>query len=117
MNASALPVYIVDGNGNIAGSSTISLAANITLAANASTAPVKVGVSKTYLFSYVLGGTSPSVKLQYLGADGATWIDMVTVTANGGTEVDIYAGGAGAALRLTNTTGNSITGLSAALVS
>lgn len=113
-----MPVYTVDGAGNIAGPATFTLAlATASLAAGASTTPVVIKASKTYAFSYIFGGTSPSLKLQALGADGSTWQDIATVTATGSQTVDIFAGSGGAALRLTNGGANPITTLSASLVS
>jgi len=101
-------------------SNTYTLANNITLAGNTSTTPVAIPAnsSASYGFSYILGGTSPNMKLQALGADATTWQDVVTgITASGQQGVVVFTGAAGASLRLTNTTANSITGLTATLSS
>ena len=100
---------------------TYSLASNQTLAGNNSTSPVTIPAnsSGSYGFSYIIGGgTSPNMKLQALGPDGTTWQDIVTgITASGQQGVVIFTGSGGAQLRLTNTTANSITGLTAQIAS
>lgn len=118
-------VTLVDPTTGLFGSSsqsaTYSLASNITLAGNNSTTPVTIPAnnSASYGFSYIIGGgTSPNMKLQALGADGTTWQDIVTgITASGQQGVVIFTGSGGAQLRLTNTTANQITGLTATLAS
>ena len=106
--------------GSSSQSATYSLASNVaSLAAGANTTPVTIPAnnSASYGFSYIFGGTSPSLKLQALGADGATWQDVVTVTASGQQGVVIFTGSGGAQLRLYNAGANPITGLTASVAS
>ncbi len=100
-------------------SNTYQLASAQTLAAGANTTPVTIpaGNSASYGWDYVFGGTSPSLKLQSLGADGTTWLDVATVTASGQQGVVIFTGSGGAQVRLLNAGANSITGLSSRLTS
>lgn len=110
----AAPMYLVDAAGE-AGSITIQLATNATLAAGASTTPMTVSKTSSYGWNYILSGTSPSLKLQSLGADGTTWVDIATVTASGAQRIDIFAGSTGAQVRLFNAGANPITALSSTL--
>lgn len=96
-------------------SNTYQLATSVSsLAAGASTGQTAGIAAGSYVWSYVLGGTSPQLKLEYLGPDGATWIQLgTTATANGSQGVVI---GDNATVRLTNGSGsNAITGLSSSL--
>ena len=66
-----------------------------------------------FFFDAAFTGNAPALKLQRLGADGATYIDVVTRNAVGsGDPVGIPNG---AQLRLFNASANGLTGLSAEL--
>lgn len=80
------------------------------LAAGAATTPVTIVVGGSYIWSYILGGTSPSLVLEALGPDGTTYIPVnsVAVTATGAQGVVL---GAGSTVRLRNSGANTITGL------
>lgn len=104
-------VQIVDGAG-IGTNSTYSLASNATLPGNATTTPVTGVKGGRYIFAYQFGGTSPSLILESLGPDGATYQTVATVTAGGSQSVEF---GENSTVRLRNGTANSITGLSASL--
>jgi len=98
-------------------SASYPLATNATLASGANTAPVTVTSSASYGWAYIFGGTTPSLALQALGPDGTTWQTIATVSASGAQGIVIFAGAAGAQIRLLNTGANSITGLSSTLSS
>lgn len=87
-------------------------AANSTLAASASGVAVPNVKGGSYIWAYQLGGTSPSLVLESLGPDGATYQTIATVTASGTQGVVI---GSNATVRLRNGTANPITGLSSNL--
>lgn len=69
-------------------------------------------VGGSYIWDYVLAGTSPSLALQALASDGSTWTTVATVTASGRQGVVL---GNNASVRLKNTGSNAITGLSSSL--
>jgi len=94
------PTYTLPGSPvTIAGSGNAAFAANVT--------------GGSYIFNAVFGGTTPSLKLQSLAADGVTYQDVGTaLTASGSVGVVV---GQNATLRLLNNTANPITGLSANL--
>lgn len=114
----AEPMFLVDNQGNQITSfgpsnNTYTLASNQTLAGNASTTPVTGVQGGSYIWAYQFGGTTPSLVLETLGPDGVTYQAVGSaVTASGQTGVVI---GQNATVRLRNTTGNSITGLSSSL--
>ena len=95
------------------GTETYTLASNITLAAGASGPTVTVPRGGYFFFDAVFTGSSPSLKLQRLGADGATWLDVVTrTTAGTGDPVGIPNG---SQLRVTNAGSGSLAAVSAVL--
>ena len=117
----AMPVSGVDANGNLQRYNadgtpyqpTYQLASNITLAGSAATTPITAVTGGSYVFDARFGGTTPSLNLQALGADGVTWVNVgAALTAGGNVGVVI---GQGASVRILNNTANSITALSASL--
>ncbi len=107
---------VTDQYGNLctSGSSglqqTYTLATSQVIPAGGNSTPVTVSISATYGWSYILSGTSPSVTLQVLGPDGTTWQTVGSpVTASGMQGVVIFAGAAGASVRLLNSGSNSVT--------
>ncbi|WP_257541217.1 hypothetical protein [Sphingobium sp. CFD-1] len=93
-------------------SASYTLAGNQTLAATTGATPI-TGVRKgNYTWAAQFTGTS--VKLQALGPDGATWLDVATLSAPG-----IFAGeiriGANAQLRIYNPNGTSVSGIYSSL--
>lgn len=87
------------------GTETYTLAGNITLAAGAAGPTVTVPRGGYFFFDAAFSGTSPSLKLQRLGSDGTTWMDVVTRTATGtgdpvgipnGSQLRVYNAGTGA---------------------
>lgn len=104
--------------GSAASSKTYALATAVaSLAAGANTTPVTVTDTASYGWSYLFGGTSPSLVLESLGADGTTWQVAATVTASGQQGIGIFAGAGGASVRLRNAGANPITGLTSSLTS
>jgi hypothetical protein len=105
--------------GQFSGAGTTVVLANnvVSLAAGANTTPQTVTTTASYGWSYIFGGTTPSLKLQALGADGSTWQDVATVTASGAQGIGVFAGGGGASVRLFNAGANPITGLTSSLSS
>ncbi|MET0372730.1 MAG: hypothetical protein ABW128_00570 [Rhizorhabdus sp.] len=95
------------------GTETYTLANNVTIAAGAAGPTVTVPRGGYFFFDAAFSGTSPSLKLQRLGSDGTTWLDVVTRTATGtGDPVGIPSG---SQLRVYNAGANSLTGVSAVL--
>jgi hypothetical protein len=97
-----------DSDGNPMGGASYSLASNATITATSGTTPV-TGIAKgNYVWNAVFTGTS--VKLQSLGADGATWFDVATLSASGTFAGEIRFG-ANSQVRLYNPNGTSDTGV------
>jgi hypothetical protein len=97
-------------SGSSAAQQTYTLASAQLITAGSNSTPVTVTTSATYGWSYILSGTSPSVTLQVLGPDGTTWQTVGSpVTASGMQGVVIFAGVAGASVRLLNSGSNSVT--------
>jgi hypothetical protein len=95
------------------GTETYTLAGNITLAAAAAGPTVTVPRGGYFFFDAAFSGTSPSLKLQRLGSDGTTWMDVVTRTATGtGDPVGIPNG---SQLRVYNAGSVALTNVSAVL--
>ena len=86
------------------------LAAAISLAATTGGTSVTGVQTGSYIFAAVFTGTS--VKLQALGPDGSTWVDVATQTGSGQQGVVL---GNNASVRLYNPNGSGLTGLSASL--
>lgn len=84
------------------------LGSNITIPANSGTTPITGVNSGVYTLDVQFTGTS--LKLQYLGADGTTWRDAVTMNASGTYAGDIRIG-ANATVRLYNPNGSAVTGV------
>jgi hypothetical protein len=104
---------VVVGDPSTADTPSYTLASAIaSLAGNTATTSVSAVDSGSYVWSYVLGGTTPSLILQTLGPDGTTWQNVATVTASGSQVVTIPSS---ATVRLLNNTANAITGLSSKL--
>jgi hypothetical protein len=113
----AQAVVSVDETGTAANSQTsYTLATNATLPANSGTTPV-AGVRRgVYVWDAQWSGTG-TLALQALGADGATWRDVATLTASGTLAGEVRMG-ANATVRLFNKNtggGASFTGLSSSL--
>lgn len=107
-NTNARAYYQVDGAGNIP-NGPATLAYNIAIAANAGSSPVTAS-GGSYIFDAQFTGAS--LKLQTLGADGATWRDVTTLNASGAIGVVI---GSGASVRVYNPNGAGLTGVYATL--
>lgn len=106
--AQLMPVVMVDAAGGTPEPQM--LASNATLAPGASTAPVTGIAGAVYVWSYVLSGTTPQLVLEFQGPDGATWIPMTTVSANGAGNIVLSPN---STIRLRNGGANPITGLTA----
>ena len=87
------------------------------LAAGATTQPVTIpaGQSASYGWATTMTGTSPSLAIEAVSADGATYFTVATITAPGTTPVVIFTGSGGATVRLRNTGANPITALTSSL--
>ena len=87
------------------------------LAAGATTQPVTIpaGQSASYGWATTMTGTSPSLAIEALGADGTTYFTVATITAPGTMPVVIFTGSGGATVRLRNTGANPITALTSSL--
>lgn len=99
------PFYTAQG-----ASKTYTLASNITVANAGASTPVAGIQGGSYIFDAQFTGTS--IKLQSLGADGATWRDVTTLNASGSVGVVL---GQGASVRLQNPNGTNDTGVYATL--
>lgn len=122
MGISGAPVTPVDRDGNVigaAGSPTITqsqqntytLANNVAVGANGNTTPVAGVRGGVYVWDAQWTGAA-TVKLQALGADGATWRDVASLAAPGTFAGEVRIG-ANASLRLNSSA--AITALSATL--
>jgi hypothetical protein len=78
-----------------------------TLAPGACTAPQKVAHSATYVLAYIISGASPSLTLQTLGPDGATYMPGPVVTTTGSQAVPVFAGATGLIARWCNSGTNT----------
>ena len=94
-------VVSVDADGNLPGIA-YPLANNVAIGANTGTAPVARVARGVYLWDAQFAGAGP-LKLQALGADGATWRDVASLNASGAFAGEIRIG-AGASLRLFSAT-------------
>lgn len=95
------------------GTETHALADNIAMAAGAAGPTVTVARGGYFFFDAAFSGNSPSLKLQRLGADGTTWLDVVTRTASGsGDPIGVPNG---SQLRVYNAGSGSLTAVSAVL--
>ena len=92
---------------------TVNLAINLPLAAGEATTPMTLTRSRVYGIDVQFAGTSPSLTVEKLAADGTTWTPVVaayTTSPNGG-PVNVFAGAGGAQVRLKNTGANPLTGV------
>lgn len=93
------------------GTETYELASNIALAATTGGTPVASVAGGSYVFTPIFTGTS--VKLQALGPNGSTYVDVATV-ATSGTPTGVVIGN-NATVRLYNPNGSGLTGVYASL--
>lgn len=100
----AMATYQVDTAGQVAGQQAYQLASNAAPGNGGSTAPVEGVAAGSYLLAITATWNGATIKLQTLGPDAATWLDVpsASLTANGAIGVAV---GANATLRLTATGG------------
>jgi hypothetical protein len=111
-------VEATDSSGtSLANYSVDLIASGSSLAAGATSTAVTGIPEGSYGWALQMTGTTPSLILEYLGPDGATYITLETATTSGSS----YAGtigvviGANATVRLRNPTGATITAISSSL--